>query len=183
MPEGDTVFLAATRMHTALAGQRLMATDFRVPRFATADLSGQLVREVAARGKHLLLRTDAGVTLHTHFKMEGTWHLYRHGERWRGPDHQVRAVLETDDVVAVGFRLGIVELLPTAEEDRVVGHLGPDVLGPDWDPALAEANLARDPAREIGVALIDQRALAGPGNVYKSEALFLRGIHPWEPVR
>src|SRR4029450_9600524 len=105
MPEGDTVFLAATRMHTALAGQRLVATDFRVPRFATADLSGQTVREVAARGKHLLLRTDAlgarrvhagaargkhlllrtdaGTTLHTHFKMEGAWHLYRPRERWR----------------------------------------------------------------------------------------------------
>ncbi|HEX2375087.1 MAG TPA: DNA-formamidopyrimidine glycosylase family protein, partial [Actinomycetota bacterium] len=93
MPEGDTVFLAATRMHAALAGQRLVATDFRVSRFATADLSGQVVREVAARGKHLLLRTDAGTTLHTHFKMEGAWHLYRPRERWRGPAFQVRAVL------------------------------------------------------------------------------------------
>ena len=118
MPEGDTVFLAATRMHTALAGQRLVATDFRVPRFATADLSGQVVREVAARGKHLLLRTDAGTTLHTHFKMEGTWHLYRPRERWRGPDFQVRAVLRTDPWVAVGFRLAICELLPTAERAR-----------------------------------------------------------------
>src|ERR671915_287492 len=106
MPEGDTVHLAAPRMHAALAGQRLIATDFRVPRFATADLSGEVVREVVARGKHLLLRTDAGTTLHTHFKMEGAWHLYRPRERWRGPGFQVRAVLRTEPWVAVGFRLG-----------------------------------------------------------------------------
>jgi len=182
MPEGDTVFLAATRMHTALAGQRLVATDFRVPRFATADLSGQVVREVAARGKHLLLRTDAGTTLHTHFKMEGTWHLYRPKERWRGPDFQVRAVLRTDPWVAVGFRLAICELLPTSGEHEVVGHLGPDVLGPDWDPAEALRRLRADPARAIGTALLDQRAIAGPGNVYKSEVCFLRGVDPWTPV-
>src|SRR4029450_1624657 len=105
MPEGDTVFLAATRMHAALAGRRLLATDFRVPRFATADLSGQVVREVAARGKHPLLRTDAHTPLHPPFKMEGAWHLYRPRERWRGPAFQVRAVLRTDPWVAVGFRL------------------------------------------------------------------------------
>jgi formamidopyrimidine-DNA glycosylase len=182
MPEGDTVFLAATRMHTALAGQRLVATDFRVPRFATADLSGQVVREVAARGKHLLLRTDAGTTLHTHFKMEGAWHLYRPGERWRGPDFQVRAVLRTEPWVAVGFRLAICELLPTAREHEVVGHLGPDVLGPDWDPAEALRRLRADPGRAIGTALLDQRAIAGPGNIYKSEVCFLRGVDPWTPV-
>jgi formamidopyrimidine-DNA glycosylase len=182
MPEGDTVFLAATRMHAALAGQRLVATDFRVPRFATADLSGQVVREVAARGKHLLLRTDAGTTLHTHFKMEGAWHLYRPGERWRGPDFQVRAVLRTEPWVAVGFRLAICELLPTASEHEVVGHLGPDVLGPDWDPAEAVRRLRADPDRAIGTALLDQRAIAGPGNVYKSEVCFLRGVDPWTPV-
>jgi formamidopyrimidine-DNA glycosylase len=182
MPEGDTVFLAATRMHTALAGQRLTATDFRVPRFATADLSGQVVREVAARGKHLLLRTDAGTTLHTHFKMEGAWHLYRPAERWRGPDFQVRAVLRTEPWVAVGFRLAICELLPTAAEHEVLGHLGPDVLGPDWDPAEAVRRLRADPSRAIGTALLDQRAIAGPGNVYKSEVCFLRGVDPWTPV-
>ena len=182
MPEGDTVFLAATRMHAALAGQRLLATDFRVPRFATADLSGQVVREVAARGKHLLLRTDAGTTLHTHFKMEGAWHLYRPRERWRGPAFQVRAVLRTDPWVAVGFRLAICELLPTASEHEVVGHLGPDVLGPDWDPAEALRRLRADPDRAIGTALLDQRTIAGPGNVYKSEVCFLSGVDPWTPV-
>ena len=182
MPEGDTVVLAATRLHAALAGQRLLATDFRVPRFATADLRGQVVREVAARGKHLLLRTDAGTTLHSHFKMEGAWHLYRPGERWRGPDFQVRAVLRTEPWVAVGFRLAVCELLPSAREHEVVGHLGPDPLGPDWDPAEAVRRLRADPDRAIGTALLDQRALAGAGNVYKSEVCFLRGVDPWTPV-
>src|SRR5207247_9973722 len=124
--------------------------------FATADLGGKVVRGVAARGKHLLVRTDAGVTLHTHFKMEGAWHLYRPGERWRGPGWQVRAVLRTRGWVAVGFRLGVCELLPTADERQVVGHLGPDVLGTDWDPAEAAGRLRADPARAIGSALLDQ---------------------------
>ncbi|HET6751375.1 MAG TPA: DNA-formamidopyrimidine glycosylase family protein [Actinomycetes bacterium] len=182
MPEGDTVLVAAARLHGALAGERLLATDFRVPRFATADLAGQTVREVVARGKHLLLRTDAGVTLHTHFKMEGAWHLYRPRERWRGPDFQVRAVLRTAPWVAVGFRLGVCELLPTAREHEVVGHLGPDVLGADWDAAEAVRRLLADPERAIGTALLDQRALAGPGNIYKCEVCFLRGVDPWTPA-
>ena len=182
MPEGDTVFLAATRLDRALAGQRLLATDFRVPRFATADLAGEVVTAVVPRGKHLLLRTDAGVTLHTHFKMEGAWHLYRPGERWRGPDFQVRAVLRTEPWVAVGFRLAICELLPTAREQEVVGHLGPDVLGPDWDLDEAARRLRADPGRAIGTALLDQRAVAGPGNIWKSELCFLWGVDPWTAV-
>ena len=182
MPEGDTVLVAAARLHAALAGERLLATDFRVPKFATVDLSGQAVREVAARGKHLLLRTDAGVTLHSHLKMEGAWHLYRPRERWRGPDFQVRAVLRTEPWVAVGFRLGICELLPTAREHEVVGHLGPDVLGADWDAAEAVRRLLADPDRAVGTALLDQRVLAGPGNIYKCEVCFLRGVDPWTPV-
>jgi formamidopyrimidine-DNA glycosylase len=182
MPEGDTVFLAARRLHEALAGWVLLATDFRVPAIATADLSGQMVREVVSRGKHLLLRTDAGVTLHTHFKMDGRWSLHRPGERWSGPSHRVRAVLETEPWIAVGTLLGIVELLPTAREDEALGHLGPDVLGPDWDAGEAARRLRADPDRPVGQALIDQSVMAGPGNVYKSEVLFLRGIHPWTHV-
>jgi len=182
VPEGDTVHLAAARLHRALAGQRLVATDFRMPAIATADLAGQVVREVVARGKHLLLRTDAGVTLHSHLKMEGAWHLYRPQERWRGPGWQVRAVLRTEGWVAVGFRLGVCELLPTAHEQEVVGHLGPDVLGPDWDVAEAARRLRAEPARAIGTALLDQRALAGVGNIWKCELCFLRGVDPWTPV-
>jgi endonuclease-8 len=115
--------------------------------------------------------------------MDGAWKLYRPGERWRhGPGHQVRVVLETDDVVAVGFRLPVVEVLKTSREADVVGHLGPDVLGPGWDAGEALRRLTARSDREIGEALIDQTVRAGPGNVYKSEALFLRGVDPWTVV-
>lgn len=183
MPEGDTVWLAARRLHDALAGWPLTHTDFRVPALATADLSGETILEVVSRGKHLLMRTDAGRTLHTHFRMDGTWHLYRPDARWTGgPDWQVRAVLATAEWVAVGYRLPVVELVPTTGEASAVGHLGPDLLGPDWDADRAITNLQSRPDREIGPALLDQRNLAGLGNLYKTEALFLSDITPWTIV-
>lgn len=184
MPEGDIVWLSAKRLRGALAGRPLVRADFRVPALATVDLSGVVVREVVSRGKHLLFRFDSALTLHTHFKMDGTWRLHRVGERWRGgPAWQVRAVLENVEWQAVGYRLPVVELLPTAAESRIVGHLGPDLLGPDWDPAEAVRRLQAAPDREIGLALLDQRNLAGIGNVYKAETCFLRGVSPWLPVR
>ncbi len=183
MPEGDTVWLAARRLHEALAGRSLTVTDFRVPQLATTDLTGRPVQEVVSRGKHLLFRIGGGVTLHTHFRMDGSWHLYAPGQRWRGgPDWQVRAVLATSDAVAVGYRLPVVELIPTAAERDTVGHLGPDLL--DEEPDLDEAvqRLRAEPGREIGLALLDQRNLAGLGNLYRCEALFLTGVSPWLTV-
>jgi endonuclease-8 len=182
MPEGDTVFVAARRLHDALAGRVLTKTDFRVPRFATADLSGQTVTEVVARGKHLLLRTDAGWTLHSHLDMEGEWHVYTREQRWRLPAHHARVVLETQNARAVGFRLGIAELLRTSNESDAVGHLGPDLLGPDWDATEAERRLSLDAARPIAEAITDQRVMAGLGNVYKSEVCFLAGADPSTPA-
>lgn len=183
MPEGDTVWLAGRRLHAALADHVLTRSDFRVPHLAGADLTGQTVLEVRTRGKHLLTRLDSATTLHTHFRMDGTWHLYRHGERWRGgPLWQVRVLLATADWQAVGFRLPVVDLLPTAREADVVGHLGPDLLGTDWDATEAVRRLAADPVREIGPALLDQRNLAGIGNLYKNEVCFLAGTSPWAPV-
>lgn len=180
MPEGDTVWLAAERLRAALAGQVLTRTDFRVPQLATADLTGRRVEDVAARGKHLLTRVEGGLTLHTHFRMAGSWRLFSPGQTWNGgPDWQVRAVLENAHWQAVGYRLPVIDLLATADEASVVGHLGPDVLGPDWDPTEAVRRIAREPDREIGPALLDQRNLAGIGNVYKTEVLFLRGVTPW----
>jgi len=183
MPEGDTVWLAGRRLHDALHGQILLGSDFRVPALATVDLSGRTVTEVVSRGKHLLTRITGELTLHTHFRMEGTWHLYRPGERWRGgADWQVRVVLSTPEWTAVGYRLPVVELLARSRENDAVGHLGPDILGPDWDPAEARRRLLVVPEREVGDALLDQRNLAGIGNLYKAEACFLAGISPWTPV-
>jgi endonuclease-8 len=186
MPEGDTVWLAGRRLHEALAGEVLLRSDFRVPQLAAVDLAGREVLDVASRGKHLLTRIAGGLTLHTHFRMDGSWHLYRPGERWRGgPMHQVRLVLETAPWQAVGYRMPVVELFPTEQEERSVGHLGPDLLGPHWGEAeLTEAvrRLRARPDRELGDALLDQRNLAGVGNLYKAEVCFLCAISPWETI-
>ena len=182
MPEGDTVWRAARSLERALSGQVLTASDFRVPELATVDLSGETVVETLARGKHLLTRIGDEHTLHTHLKMEGSWHVYRPADRWKRPAHQARVVLTTDAHRAVGFSLGIVELLPRDREDDAVGHLGPDLLGPDWDPAEAVRRLLATPDRPIGEALLDQRNLAGIGNMYKAELCFIAGVHPVTPV-
>ncbi len=185
MPEGDTVWRTAHHLDRALSGQVLVATDFRVPALATSDLSGRPVTETVARGKHLLTRIGEGtdaVTLHTHLKMEGAWHLYRRDTRWRRPAHEARVVLQTEEWTAVGFSLGIVELLARSEEEAVVGHLGPDLLGPDWDLDEAVRRVSGDPDRPVGEAILDQRNVAGIGNMYKSELCFLLGLHPWLPV-
>jgi endonuclease-8 len=183
MPEGDTVWQAARRLHEALAGKVLIHSDFRVPRYATADLTGRTVLDVTARGKHLLTRVEGGLTVHSHLRMDGSWKVFVAGQRWSGgPAHQIRVILGTADRTAVGYRLPVLELLRTADEERAVGHLGPDLLGPDWDPEQALANLRADPARALGEALLDQRNLAGIGNVYKCELCFLLGVTPWLPV-
>lgn len=197
MPEGDSVWRAAAELHKALSGQTLTASDFRVPRFATLNLAGWTVSEVVPRGKHLLMRVvgpdrngpdeanngSAGsdrqaLTIHSHLKMEGSWQIYPPGGRWRKPGFTARCVLRTPVADAVGFSLGILEVVRTADEDAIVGHLGPDLLGPDWDLAEAEQRIRAAPDVPIGVALLDQRNLAGIGNIYRCEACFLSGVHP-----
>jgi len=183
VPEGDSVYQAAAQLHQALSGQVLTAADLRVPAHATADLTGRLVLETVPRGKHLLTRIEGGVTLHTHLRMDGRWQIFRTGDRWTGgPAFQIRAVLGTERHTAVGYRLPVVELLRTTEESRAVGHLGPDLLGADWDAAEARTRLLAQPARPLGEALLDQRNLAGIGNVYANELCFLAGLTPWTPV-
>lgn len=177
------MWLAAQRMNTALAGATLRRGEFRLPQLAAADLTGATVTEVLPRGKHLLIRLADGRTLRTHFRMDGSWHIQRPGTRWKGgPAHDVRLVLATDDWECIGYRLHDVELVATGEEDRLVGHLGPDVLGPDWDLDEALRRLRAAPDVQIGVALVDQRNLAGIGNLYKVESLFIRRVHPWTRV-
>jgi endonuclease-8 len=183
VPEGDTVWLAAQRMHAALAGRVLTRSDFRVPQLAATDLTGRGVLEVVPRGKHLLTRFEGGLTLHTHFRMDGSWHLYRPGDRWTGgAAWQVRVVLENAEWQAVGYRLPVVDLLPSAQEHEKVGHLGPDVLAEDFNAHEAARRLAAAPEAEIGLALLDQRNVAGLGNLYRTEVLFLRGLTPWVRV-
>jgi endonuclease-8 len=181
MPEGDVVWRTARQLHEALAGRVLVRSDFRVPRYATTDLTGRAVIEAVSRGKHLLIRVDGNVTVHTHLKMEGSWRISRVGV-YPLRDYRVRVVLANDTWLAVGQQLGIVEVIRTSRESLAVGHLGPDLLGPDWDEDEAVRRLRADPAREIGEALLDQRNLAGIGNLYKAETLFLRGVSPWRPV-
>lgn len=192
MPEGDTVFRTARALHRAFAGAQLTASDVRVPRLATLNLAGWTVVESLSRGKHLLLRlrpprtgpVDELMTLHSHLGMDGSWRVYAVGERWRPRSrHLVRAVLRTADTVAVGYQLHDLALVPTKEEKRLVGHLGPDLLGPDFDAAEAVRRLSRHGDTTIAEALRDQRNLAGLGNVYVSELLFLRGVRPDAPVR
>nr|MCW2727791.1 glycosylase [Aeromicrobium sp.] len=181
MPEGDTVWRTAHHLHEALAGRELLRTDFRVPAFATVDLSGEVVDEVVSRGKHLLIRTPRH-SIHSHLKMEGAWHVYRLGSDWRRPGHSARAVLENDEWQTVGYSLGILEVLDLADEESVVGHLGPDLLGPDWDIDEAVRRTGSDPDRPVFLALLDQRNLAGFGNEYVNELLFIQGLRPTRPV-
>jgi endonuclease-8 len=181
MPEGDVVWATARRLDEALAGRVLTRSDFRVPRLATVDLTGRAVLAVVSRGKHLLTRVDGDMTVHTHLRMEGTYRI-RRGNSPVPRDHRVRLVLANSEWQAAGYSLGVVELLRTSQEDQAVGHLGPDLLGADWDPEEAERRLREAPARAVGEALLDQTRLAGIGNLYKSEALFLRGVHPWRAV-
>jgi endonuclease VIII len=181
MPEGDVVWRTARQLDEALTGRVLTRSDFRVPRFATTDLAGRTVTGTVSRGKHLLTRVDNGVTVHTHLRMEGSWRI-RPAGGYPPRDHRIRLVLGNDERQALGYLLGIVEVVPTSSEERVVGHLGPDLLGADWDAAEAVRRLQADPGRPVGEALLDQRNLAGLGTWFAAEVLFLRGIDPWRPV-
>jgi endonuclease-8 len=180
------VYLAGKRLRAALAGRELVRGELRHPRLVQHDLAGRTVLDVVSVGKHLLTRFDDGRTLHTHFRMDGSWHLYRPGMSWQRPAHEARAVLETDERVAVGFALHDMDLVPTDQEDRLVGHLGPDLLDPDWSDAHAAEALRRFTARgasELGLVLLEQRAMAGVGNLYKAEVCFLLGLSPWTLAR
>jgi endonuclease-8 len=170
-------------MNTALAGEVLTTSDFRIPRLATADLTGRTVHEVVSVGKHMLTRVDGGLTLHTHFEMDGVWRLFDAGQRWTGgPGHEIRVVLGNDRRTAVGYRIPVIELIETTRENIVVGHLGPDLLDPGFDAEEAVRRLQAHPGTAIGDALLDQRNLAGIGNEYKAEVLFLAGLDPWTPT-
>ena len=178
MPEGDTVFHTAETLRQALVGRTLTRCDVRVPRFAAADLTGQVVDEVCSRGKHLFIRVGPA-SIHSHLKMDGSWRVTSRPVR---NDHRIRIILEANDVRAVGIDLGVLEILERAHDGDAVAHLGPDLLGDDWDPKVAAANLTARPDRPIAEALLDQRVLAGIGNVYCNELCFVGGRLPTAPV-
>ncbi|TFC84101.1 Fpg/Nei family DNA glycosylase [Cryobacterium sp. TmT2-59] len=181
MPEGDTVYRTAHNLDAALHGARLTRCDVRVPAYATVDLTGDTVHEVVSRGKHLLMRVGE-YSIHSHLKMEGSWHLYRHGSAWKRPAFQARIVLETAEWAAVGFELGVLEVVPLDREAELLAYLGPDLLGADWDAAEATRRIRERPERPVAVALADQGNLAGLGNEYVNELCFLRGLLPTRPV-
>ncbi len=178
MPEGDTVWHTADTLRKALAGRALTRCDVRVPRFATVDLSAEVVDEVCSRGKHLFIRVGPA-SIHSHLKMDGSWRVTSRAVR---NDHRIRIILEANDVRAVGIDLGVLQILDRAHDGDVVAHLGPDLLGADWDPQVATTNLTARPDRPIAEALLDQRVLAGIGNVYCNELCFVAGRRPTAPV-
>ena len=187
MPEGDTVWRQARDLRAVFEGQTLTASNFRVPAYATLDLSGSVVSSVQSRGKHLLMFVG-GLAIHSHLSMEGHWDIYPRSAdgraaKWRRPAFTARVVLTTERAAAVGFSLGTLEVLPETLVEDAVGHLGPDLLGSDWDAEEALHRLLAVPDRAVGLALLDQQNLAGIGNIYRNELCFLGGIHPAAPVR
>jgi endonuclease-8 len=179
MPEGDTVFRTATKLREALEGKTLTRCDVRVPKFAAADLSGRVVDEVLSRGKHLFIRVG-DASIHSHLKMDGAWLIG--GQIRRVPAHKIRIILESGDSRAAGVDLGVLEILERDRDMDVVAHLGPDLLGEDWEPAVAKTNLTADAGRPLAEALLDQRVMAGVGNVYANELCFVTGYRPATPV-
>lgn len=178
MPEGDTVWHTAATLREHLTGRTLTRCEVRVPKFATVDLSGQVVDEVLSRGKHLFIRVGRA-SIHSHLKMDGSWRV---GNRPVRVDHRTRIILEAGPIRAIGVDLGVLEILERDQDGEAVAHLGPDLLGRDWDARVAAANLAAHPDRPIAEALLDQRVLAGIGNVYCNELCFVTGHLPTAPV-
>ena len=189
MPEGDTIFRTAEVLRAALVGRRVTAARARpqpgmrhVPDLSR--LLGATVTTVEARGKHLLIGFDDGFILRSHLRMRGSWHRYRPGDRWRLPERRASAVLETAESVAVAFDTPVVELLTDVDlrRSRPLTTLGPDLLGAEFDAEEALRRLRERDGEELGNALLDQRAVAGIGNVYKSEVAFIERLDPWAPV-
>ncbi|HEX7127316.1 MAG TPA: DNA-formamidopyrimidine glycosylase family protein [Thermodesulfobacteriota bacterium] len=190
MPEGDTIFRTAEVLRAALAGKTVAAVRSPLPHLAGAGLAGRRVTAVEPRGKHLLVRFDDGRVLHSHMRMTGSWHVYRPGEPWRKPAARARVVLETaggadaEPLVAVCFDAPVVELLSAAgaRRHRALASLGEDLLADDFDPEAARRALRHLGELPVGEAVMVQQAIAGVGNIYKSETLFLCRVDPFAPV-
>jgi endonuclease-8 len=188
MPEGDAIFRTARTLDLALAGRVVTGFTSVFPALTRIDtdapLVGRAVDRVWAQGKHVLIGFSGGLSLRTHMRMSGSWHVYRPGERWQRPGHDMRIVIETDAFVAVAFLVPVAEFITDHALGRApaLRSLGPDLLGDEFDEATAVARLRADDALPLGEALLDQRAVAGIGNIYKSETCFVARVNPFTPV-
>jgi endonuclease VIII len=184
VPEGDTIFQTAAALRPLLVGQQILAAHARTPGPQIERVIGSHVTAVEPLGKHMLIRFDNDLALHTHLRMGGTWHRYAPGERWRIAAWKARVVLEVPEHVVVCFNAPVAELM---EERAVDLHpallsLGPDLLRDDFDAADAFRRLRSRADAEIAEALVDQRVMAGVGNVFKCEVLFAESVNPWAHV-
>jgi len=189
MPEGDTIFRAARTLHRALAGKQVTAFESALPVLnrihEDSPVTGRTIERVNAAGKHLLMHFSGDLVLRTHMRMNGSWHIYRRGEKWQRPRRDMRIVIATTDFEAVGFSIPVAEFTSarTLGKHRELRKLGPDVLSEDFDAGTALGRLRERGATAIADALLNQRVLAGLGNVYKSEVLFMCRVNPFALVR
>jgi endonuclease VIII len=187
MPEGDTIFRAARTLQRALGGRVVTAFSSVYPALTRVDedagLVGRTIDRVESRGKHLLIWFSGDLVLRTHMRMSGSWHLYRPGEPWRRSADDMRVLIGTDTFVAVGFNIPIAEFETRRTLERVenLGALGPDLLADEFDVSAAIRRVRSVPANTIAEALLNQRAVAGIGNIFKSETLFLCRLDPFVP--
>jgi endonuclease VIII len=187
MPEGDTIFRSAKSLHRVLSGQVITRFDTAYAHLDRVNvdtpIAGRTFEKCKAAGKHLLMFFSGDLILRTHMRMSGSWHLYRHGERWWRGEHAMRIRIDTDEWVAVAFDVPVAEFITPAElaTRDPVAKLGPDLLGDAFDRDEAIRRIVASGHREIAATLLDQRILAGIGNVYKSEVLFMSGVHPDTP--
>jgi len=188
MPEGDAIYRTARTLDRALAGGTVIRFDSVLPALRRihedTPLTGRTIERVEAVGKHVLMRFAGGLTLRTHMRMNGSWHIYRPGERWRRPRRDMRLVVATERFEAVAFNVPVAEFLDARQESRQpdLRAIGPDLLGETFDEDAALARVRRHDGEEIADVLLNQRVVAGIGNVYKSEVLFLCRLHPFTRV-
>ncbi|HJW94282.1 MAG TPA: DNA-formamidopyrimidine glycosylase family protein [Thermoanaerobaculia bacterium] len=180
MPEGDTICRTARTLQRALGGRVVTKFTTVLPLLARVDdqspLAGRTIERVHAVGKHLLIDFSGGLTLRTHMRMNGSWHIYRSGEKWQRPRVDMRIVIETDAFVAVGFTI------PDAEFTNDTPQLGPDLLGDSFDMNEALRRVRERASEEIGNVLLNQQVVAGIGNIWKSESLHAAGVNPFRHV-
>ena len=188
MPEGDTIFRAARTLHRALAGKPVVRFESVFPHLTRvhhdSPLTGRTIDDVRAAGKHVLMRFSGDLILRTHMRMNGSWHIYRPGEKWQRPSRSMRIVVGTADFEAVGFDIPVAEMIKGKDLRRhdELRQLGPDLLAEDFDAGEAARRIRARGAAEIADVLLNQRVLAGIGNVYKSEVLFSCGVSPFAVV-